>query len=199
MGRAACLRTIPSAALLPSLQSGRGRAGRMPPEHSGVPGGSPVQDRWAAGAATAGQNPSTNYSNRGMTGWPRPPHPAPARRLVPRARMDEPAPSRLRPASNRGLTSPDLVTALLTAPTATRRTASQHPRQEPRTSRRHSERRITHHRGQPQDRHSRTSARKAIIRIHTVDRGLGNGDTGPGIGAVLSRFGQARTCCPLVK
>ena len=42
---------------------------------------------------------------------PRPPHPAPARKLAPRGRMDEPAPSRLRAASNRGLTSPDPVSA----------------------------------------------------------------------------------------
>ena len=41
----------------------------------------------------------------------RPPHRAPARRLAPRARMDEPARSRLRAASNCGLTSPDPVSA----------------------------------------------------------------------------------------
>jgi hypothetical protein len=42
---------------------------------------------------------------------PRSPHTAPARRLASRARMDEPARSRLRPAACRGLTSPDPVTA----------------------------------------------------------------------------------------
>ena len=47
---------------------------------------------------------------------PWPPHPAPARRLAPRARMAEPVRSRLRPTRHRGLTSPDPVTALPRAP-----------------------------------------------------------------------------------
>ena len=41
---------------------------------------------------------------------PRPPHLAPARSVAPRARMDEPIPGRLRPASPHGLTSPNPVT-----------------------------------------------------------------------------------------
>ena len=64
---------------------------------------------------------------------PRPPHLAPARRLAPRARMDEPVPRRLRPACPRRLTSPDQVT------TQTHGQTARHSRKPPpatRTSRR---------------------------------------------------------------
>jgi Transposase DDE domain group 1 len=68
--------------------------------------------------------------------WPRPPHPAPARRLAPRARMAHPPRRGLRPARRSGLTSPDPVSTS-TATTATR---LRPPAQEPRTSRRTGER-----------------------------------------------------------
>ena len=47
---------------------------------------------------------------------PRPPHRAPARRMAPRTRMDEPVRSRLRATTSSGLTSPDPVTAHRKAP-----------------------------------------------------------------------------------
>jgi hypothetical protein len=63
--------------------------------------------------------------------WPASPTPAPA---APRARLDETVRGRLRPASSRGLTSPDPVTASRW-PTSPRRPPASIPGQNHRTSR----------------------------------------------------------------
>jgi hypothetical protein len=92
---------------------------------------------------------------------PRPPHLAPARRLAPRARMDEPVPSGLRPrpASTGGLTRPDPVSA---HKARAQRLPARSPREKARTSRRTRERKDKHARPQLQDRRHPAPAANAI-------------------------------------
>jgi Transposase DDE domain group 1 len=90
---------------------------------------------------------------------PREPHPAPARRPPPRARLAEPVDRSLRPARRSGLTSPDPVrTPRRTAhppPTPTRRT---------RTSRT---------KGERQDAHARIHLQKPLVEADLIPNSVG--------------------------
>ena len=100
--------------------------------------------------------------------------PPPARRLAPRAAngpaCSTPPPARppLRPDQPRPVTAPP-------AAQAARQTARPYPRQEPRTSRTDSERQENRRPAPAQDQLSGAAGRKAITRIHAVDRGLSRG------------------------
>jgi hypothetical protein len=85
---------------------------------------------------------------------PRAHHAAPARRMAPRTRMDDPVHRRLRPASRRGLTRPDQVTT----PQRPASPPDPEPRPKPRTSRRISGRQKAHSRIHRWHHFSRTSA-----------------------------------------
>ncbi len=110
----------------------------------------------------------------------RPPRPqrdhlAPARRMAPRAGLDDPVRSRLWPARPGGLTNPEpLTTPTAPSPRQTGQPRSpQRPVDKPQKWR--AAGKPPH--GQPQDQVLRAASKKTITRIYPVDRGLGGGFT----------------------